>query len=72
MNTLGPHAVRDLLRAALAEVGVELPPTQVAAATGAFRDLAKMLLAHRTDALWVVKCVEQIIVQAHYGDELLG
>lgn len=72
LNGKDTHAARDLLPAALAEMGVELPLTHVAAVIEAFRDLADMLLARRTDAQWVVKRVEQIIVQAQYDDEVLN
>jgi hypothetical protein len=70
LNGKDPHAVRDLVPAALAEMGVELPTTRVAAVIEAFRDLADMLLSRRTDAQWVVKRVEQIIVQTQYDDEV--
>lgn len=72
LNGKDPHAVRDLLPAALAEVGAVLPPTRVAAATEAFRDLAEMHLSRRTDAQWVVQRVEQILVQTEYDDELFS
>ena len=70
LNGKDPHAVRDLVPAALAEMGVELPTTRVAAVIEAFCDLADMLLSRRTDARWVVKRVEQIIVQTQYDDEV--
>ena len=71
LNGKDPRAVRDLLPAALSEMGVELPPTLAAATFEAFRDLAEMLVSRRTDAQWVVKRVEQIVVQAQYDDEVL-
>jgi hypothetical protein len=70
LNGKDPHAVRDLLPAALTEMGIELPSTRVAAATEAFHDLAQMLVSRRTDARSVVQWVEQILVRAEYDDEL--
>jgi hypothetical protein len=64
--------VRDLLPAALAETGVELPPTHLAAASEAFRDLAEMLVSRRADPWWVVKRVEQIMVQVQYDTDVLN
>lgn len=72
LNGRDPHAVRDLLPAALAETGVDTPPTQVAAVIEAFRDLAQMFLSRRVDARWLVERVERIVVQAQYDDEVLG
>jgi hypothetical protein len=71
LNGKDPRAVRDLLTAALTEMGVELPPTQAAAALEAFHDLAEMLVSRRADAQWVAKRVEQIVVQTQYDDEVL-
>jgi hypothetical protein len=72
LNGKDSRAVRDLLPTALAEMGVELPPTYLAAATASFRDLADMLVSRRADPQWVVKRVEQIIVQTHYDDDVLN
>jgi hypothetical protein len=72
LNGTDPRAVRDLLPAALAEMGIELPSTRLAAATESLRDLADMLVSHRADPRWVIQRVEQIIVQAHYDDEVLN
>jgi hypothetical protein len=72
LNGKDSRAVRDLLPAALAEMDVELPPTQLAAATVSFRDLAEMLISRRADARWVVERVEQIIVQVHYDEDVLN
>ena len=72
LNGKDSRAVRDLLPAALAEMGVELLPTQLAAATASFTDLAGMLISRRTDPQWVVKCVEQIIDQVHCDEAVLN
>lgn len=72
LNGKDSHAVRDLLPTALAETGVEILPTRLAAATASFRDLAEMLLLRRADPQWVVKRVEQVIVQAQYDDDVLN
>lgn len=72
LNGTDPHAVRDLLPAALAEIGIQLPSTRLAAATESFRDLAEMLVTRRADPQWVIQRVEQIIVQTHYDDEVLN
>jgi hypothetical protein len=72
LNGKDSLAVRDLLPAALAEVGVELPPTYLAAATESFHGLADMLVSRRADPQWVVKRVEQIIVQAQYDSDVLN
>ena len=72
LNGKNTHAGRDLLPTALAEMGVELPPTHLAAAAETFRDLDNMLLSRRADAQWVVKRVEQIIVQVQYDDDVLN
>lgn len=71
LNGKDSRAVRDLLPTALAEMGVEIPPTRLAAATASFHELAEMLLSRRADPQWVVKRVEQIIVQAQYDDDIL-
>lgn len=72
LNGKDSRVVRDLLPTALAEMGVELPPTYLAAATESFRDLADMLVSRRADPQWVVKRVEQIIVQVQYDDDVLN
>jgi hypothetical protein len=64
------RAVRDLLPEALAEMGVELPPTYLAAATESFHDLAEMLVSRRADPQQVLRRVEQIIVQTQYDDDV--
>lgn len=66
LNGKDSRAVRDLLPAALDETGAELPPTQLAAATVAFRDVAQLLIAHRTDPKHVIGRVAQIIVQGQW------
>ena len=72
LNGKDSHAVRDLLPMALAEMGVKILPTRLAAVTASFRDLAEMLVSRRADPQWVVKRVEQIIVQAQYDDDVLN
>ena len=55
LNGRDPHAVRDLLPAALAEIGIALPTTDLAAATDAFRHLAELCLAGRAGERWVAR-----------------
>lgn len=72
LNGKDSYAVRELLPTALAEMGVGLPLTRLAAATAAFSDLADMLVSRRAVPQWVVKRVEQIIVQAEYDEDVLN
>lgn len=72
LNGKDSYAVRELLPTALAEMGVGLPLTRLAAATAAFSDLADMLVSRRAVPQWVVKRVEQIMVQAEYDEDVLN
>ncbi|MFU8873281.1 hypothetical protein [Micromonospora sp. SL4-19] len=60
-----PHAVRDLLPAALAEIGIALPTTDLAAAADAFRHLAELCLTGRAGERWVARMVRG---DRHPGD----
>ncbi|MEU0500091.1 hypothetical protein [Nocardia sp. NPDC005998] len=70
LNGREPHAVRDLLPAALAETGVELPMTLTAAASEAFGLIAELHLTGQVSALWVGQQVEQIVFHADYDAEV--
>ena len=72
-----PHDVRDLLPAALAEVGVVLPETGNATATVAFREasievlyrwVAETFLAGRAGPRWVVDKVYEVVANNNYDD----
>ncbi|WP_412538711.1 hypothetical protein R8Z50_23005 [Longispora sp. K20-0274] len=64
LNGRDPHAVRDLLPAALAEIGVALPATDLAAAIDAFRHLAELCLAGQVGERWIAQKVEEIVIRA--------
>ncbi|WP_413644530.1 hypothetical protein [Micromonospora sp. RTP1Z1] len=66
-----PHAVRDLLPAALAEIGIALPTTDLAAATDAFRHLAELCLAGRAGERWVAQMVEEIVIRTDYSNSVI-
>jgi hypothetical protein len=72
-----PHAVRDLLPAALTEAGVVLPKPGSDAAKVAFREasievlyrwVAETFLAGRAGPRWVVDKVCEVVVNNNYGD----
>jgi hypothetical protein len=70
---LGSHDsfVHDLLPAALAETGVELPPDDVASAMVIFSDLAAMCLAGRVDERWVAQEVEKVVIMSDYSSRVI-
>jgi len=71
LNGRDPHAVRDLLPAALAEIGIALPTTDLAAATDAFRHLAELCLAGRAGERWVAQMVEEIVIRTDYSNSVI-
>ncbi|MEC3919161.1 hypothetical protein [Nocardia sp. CDC160] len=72
LNGREPHAVRDLLPAALAEAGVELSMPLSAAACEAFGLLAELHLTGQASARWVAQQVEQIAFHTDYDTEVLA
>ncbi|MBS2550377.1 hypothetical protein KGQ19_26250 [Catenulispora sp. NL8] len=70
LNGRDPHAVTDLLPAALAELGVSMPTTVTAAASEAFRYTAELHLSGQASARWVAQQVEQIIIRTDYSNEV--
>jgi hypothetical protein len=71
LNGRDPHAVNDLLPGALADLGLTLPSTTVAAASEEFRRLAEMCLAGRAGERWVAQQVEEIVIRVNYNDEVI-
>lgn len=71
LNGRDPHAVTDLLPDALADIGLTLPTTTVAAANEAFRHLAEMCLSGRAGERWVAQKVEEIVRQTDYNDGVI-
>ena len=69
------NEVRDALRAALAEIGVE-PPSTTTALTVVFGDLSRRCLAGRLSERSVVGEVERIFIDSNYSaavtDQPLG
>ncbi|MEV6968839.1 hypothetical protein AB0M47_27340 [Hamadaea sp. NPDC051192] len=66
------QAVYDLLPAALADMAIDLPSGEVAAAVVIFNDLATMCLAGRADEQWVVAKVEEVVVNSNYAPEVVA
>jgi hypothetical protein len=71
LNGREPHAVHDLLPAALAEAGVELPMQLSAAANEAFGLIAEQHLTGQVSARWVARQVEHIAFHTDYDHEVL-
>lgn len=71
LDSRDPRTVNDLLPGALAEIGVALPSTTVAAADQVFRELAEMCLSGRAGERWVSQQVDDIVRRADYDDEVL-
>lgn len=66
-----PHAVNDLVPAAMAEMGVDVPTTTAAATGEEFRHAAELHLSGQASARWVAQQVEQIVPRADYSDDVL-
>ncbi|MCP2324158.1 hypothetical protein HDA40_002665 [Hamadaea flava] len=66
------QAVYDLLPAAMAEMAIDLPTGQVAAAVVIFNDLAAMCLVGRADERWVAAKVEEVVVNSDYAPEVVA
>lgn len=71
LNGRDPHAVNDLLPAVMAEMGVEIPSTIVAAVSEELRHAAELHLSGQASARWVAQHVEEIVPRAGYADEVL-
>jgi hypothetical protein len=63
-----PHEVRDSLPAALLDCGVELPDSDLAAATVVFRQLARMHLEGLAGPQWVGQKVEEVLTRSGYPE----
>ncbi|GAA1994366.1 hypothetical protein [Catenulispora subtropica] len=66
-----PHEVNDLLPAALAEMGIRMPPSAVAAASEAFRQMAEMCLTGQAAERWVAQQVEDIVARIDYRSDVI-
>jgi hypothetical protein len=63
-----PHEVRDALPAALLDCGVELPDSELAAATVVFIQLARMHLEGLAGPQWVGQKVEEVLTRSGYPE----
>jgi hypothetical protein len=61
-----PHDVHDALPDALRDCGVEIPGSDVAAATVTFIDLARMHLNGQAGPLWVAQKVDEVLSRSGY------
>lgn len=71
LNGRDPHEVNDLLPAALAEMGVRMPSSAVAAASEAFRQMAEMCLSGRAGERWVAQQVEDVVARTDYRGDVI-
>jgi hypothetical protein len=71
LNGRDPHAIRDLLPAAPAELGIVVPAADLAAAGVVFTDLARLRLSGRASERWVVDKVTEIAENRGYDNRLL-
>ena len=66
-----PHDVRDLLPDVLGEVGAPVPAVNVATATVAYDNLARLCLDGLASERWVTQKVEELYVNSGYDNDLL-
>ena len=66
-----PHDVHDALPDALGDCGVEIPGSDVAAATVAFIDLSRMHLAGQAGPLWVAQKVDEVVERSEYAASVM-
>jgi len=71
LNGRDSHEVNDLLPDALAEMGVAMPSSAVAAAGEAFRQMAEMCLSGQAGERWVAQQVEDIVARSDYRSDVL-
>ncbi|ONI88646.1 hypothetical protein ALI144C_06360 [Actinosynnema sp. ALI-1.44] len=62
------HEVHDILPAALADCAEPIPDPEVAAATVAFTELARMHADNRATERWVLDKVYEIVTRSSYAD----
>jgi hypothetical protein len=67
-----PHEVRDLLPAALADCGVAVPATDVAAAMEAFTHLAQLFVDGKAGDRWIVDKVSEILARSGYSRSVIA
>jgi hypothetical protein len=66
-----PHYVRDALPEALRDCGVEIPGSDVAAATVTFTDIARMHLDGQAGPLWVAQQVDEVLNRSGYSANVI-
>jgi hypothetical protein len=64
--------VRDLLPAALADCGVVMPATDVAAAMEAFTNLAQLYVDGKAGERWIVDKVTEILARTGYPNSVIA
>ncbi|WP_328415438.1 hypothetical protein OG470_23310 [Micromonospora sp. NBC_00389] len=67
-----PHEVRALLPAALAECGVAVSGTDVAAAMEAFTHLTQLDADGKAGERWIVNKVDQILASSGYANSVIS
>jgi hypothetical protein len=67
-----PHDMRDVLPAALLDCGVELPDSDLAAATLLFGHLAQMHCDGLAGPQWVGQKVEEVLIGSGYAEEIIA
>jgi hypothetical protein len=67
-----PHEVRDALPGALLDCGVQLPDSDLAAATVAFAHLARMHLGGLAGPQWIGQKVEEALISTGYPQPIIA
>jgi hypothetical protein len=67
-----PHEVRDALPGALLDCGVQLPDSELAAATVAFTQLARMHLEGLAGPQWIGQKVEEALISTGYPQSIIA
>lgn len=67
-----PHDVRDALPDALLDCGVEMPDSDLAAATVVFTQLARMHVEGQVGPQWVGQETEEVLIRSGYPEGIIA